>query len=495
MRQPRVLLIVAVCTLVVGPVAGAKEVKVQYYDVMVDGVRIGWRKDERVVETDKVVTASTMYLTLLRRGRLQGVEELVIHTETPDGKPLEFTDHKVLGPSFNQCRGQVGKKGTVIVTGSSAGSMWETDIEWPEGAMLAEAARKVIQEKGLGEGTEYTVKVFIPLGLQAAEMKVQIGPTKEVDILGQTLSLTEVTQTTATSRGTQKLVSYVDEDWVPRKMILRRFDLKLELVACEKTESTRTTADAATWLTKCALASPVPLSEAAAVKPITYQLDFTSDKKPGIPDTGSQTIRKSGKNAVLVKVLPAAPSAQSTFPYDGQDKVAKRAMKATTYLQSKDNKLVGLARKAVGKATDAAEAARSIEAFVRKYLKKQKMSLDYGKSVDAVTKKQGDCTEFSVLTAAMCRAVGIPARTVCGVAYAKEFGGRKDVFVPHMWVEAFAGGTWLGLDATQEACDARRIALKVGDGRSSDFARALDMLTAIKITKVVLPKKRQGMSR
>jgi len=35
----------------------------------------------------------------------------------------------------------------------------------------------------------------------------------------------------------------------------------------------------------------------------------------------------------------------------------------------------------------------------------------------------------------------------------------------------------------------------VGDGRSSDFARALDMLTAIKITKVVLPKKRQGMSR
>ena len=51
-----------------------------------------------------------------------------------------------------------------------------------------------------------------------------------------------------------------------------------------------------------------------------------------------------------------------------------------------------------------------------------------------------------MLTAAMCRAAGIPARTAVGLVYVND-PGRGPVFVFHMWTEVRARGAWLGVDA------------------------------------------------
>ena len=59
----------------------------------------------------------------------------------------------------------------------------------------------------------------------------------------------------------------------------------------------------------------------------------------------------------------------------------------------------------------------------------------------------GDCTEYAMLGAAMCRAVGVPSRTVLGLVYATDRGG-KPVMAYHMWFEVYADGQWVPLDAT-----------------------------------------------
>jgi transglutaminase-like putative cysteine protease len=59
----------------------------------------------------------------------------------------------------------------------------------------------------------------------------------------------------------------------------------------------------------------------------------------------------------------------------------------------------------------------------------------------------GDCTEYAMLAAAMCRAAGVPSRTALGVVYAPGPGG-KPYLAYHMWFEVYAGGQWLPLDAT-----------------------------------------------
>lgn len=63
--------------------------------------------------------------------------------------------------------------------------------------------------------------------------------------------------------------------------------------------------------------------------------------------------------------------------------------------------------------------------------------------------KKGDCTEHAIATIALLRALHIPARAVVGMIAAKEYAGKKNVFVFHMWAEAFYNNAWLLVDATR----------------------------------------------
>lgn len=63
--------------------------------------------------------------------------------------------------------------------------------------------------------------------------------------------------------------------------------------------------------------------------------------------------------------------------------------------------------------------------------------------------KKGDCTEHAIATIALLRALHIPARAVVGMIAVKEYAGKKNVFVFHMWAEAFYNNTWMLVDATR----------------------------------------------
>ncbi|MGQ9842873.1 MAG: transglutaminase-like domain-containing protein [Spirochaetota bacterium] len=63
--------------------------------------------------------------------------------------------------------------------------------------------------------------------------------------------------------------------------------------------------------------------------------------------------------------------------------------------------------------------------------------------------RKGDCTEHAIATIALLRALRIPARAVVGMIAAKEYAGKKNVFVFHMWAEAFYNNTWVLVDATR----------------------------------------------
>ena len=57
---------------------------------------------------------------------------------------------------------------------------------------------------------------------------------------------------------------------------------------------------------------------------------------------------------------------------------------------------------------------------------------------------QGDCTEHAVLTAALCRAQGVPARGLIGLVYVPSQQG----FVFHMWNEVWMEDRWIPIDST-----------------------------------------------
>jgi transglutaminase-like putative cysteine protease len=93
---------------------------------------------------------------------------------------------------------------------------------------------------------------------------------------------------------------------------------------------------------------------------------------------------------------------------------------------------------------------------------------------------EGDCRQHAVLTAALCRAAAVPARTAVGVIYVRE-PGRSPVFVFHMWTEVHVAGQWLGVDATLGQGGIGATHLKIADQSWRDTQTLAPLLPVVRV--------------
>lgn len=93
------------------------------------------------------------------------------------------------------------------------------------------------------------------------------------------------------------------------------------------------------------------------------------------------------------------------------------------------------------------DKARAVESWVTQNMRATEFSQAMATCANVARTLSGDCTEYAMLAAGMCRAVGVPARTALGLVYAPGRGG-KPFLAYHMWFEVYADGRWVGLDAT-----------------------------------------------
>ena len=139
----------------------------------------------------------------------------------------------------------------------------------------------------------------------------------------------------------------------------------------------------------------------------------------------------------------------------------------TGVIQSGDPKVIALAKKWGANEKRPAELAANLCRGVYKYLKK----ILGANSEDALTiieRREGDCTEHTLLFVAVARAAGLPAREVGGLAYGQVKG--KPVLAWHAWPEYHDGKQWRAVDPTwnePEGVDGTHWKLSVGDRDSA----------------------------
>lgn len=86
-----------------------------------------------------------------------------------------------------------------------------------------------------------------------------------------------------------------------------------------------------------------------------------------------------------------------------------------------------------------------ITRFVSRYIDNPTYVHNFNIASKVAASRSGDCTEFAVLTAALARALGIPARVVLGTVVMEEDDSVNSF--GHAWVEAHHQNTWHTLDA------------------------------------------------
>jgi transglutaminase-like putative cysteine protease len=100
--------------------------------------------------------------------------------------------------------------------------------------------------------------------------------------------------------------------------------------------------------------------------------------------------------------------------------------------------------------------------------------------------RDGDCTEFAVLTAALARAVGLPARVVLGVAVVTR-DGRVAAY-GHAWAEIADGVAWQVADAAlaSAAEDVRYLPLGVIDDEGPGYAMSVARVMPVWVRRVIV---------
>jgi len=475
----------------------------EYFAVFMQGKKVGYAVQSRRVTAAKVTTTEKVSMTISRLNIPVSMTVTETSIETPDGRPLGFEAVQQFSVMTMKVVGEVNEPGKMDVTVMSMGAERKSTLQWPKDAVMAEGLRLLELKKGVKEGMSYTAKVFSPSMQQAVDTQIRIGPKRNVDLLGRVVALREVV-TTVTMPGAGEVVStsYVDDNLRLQKNVMPVMGMQIEMVACAK-EFALGENDVLELVNKMFVASPKPLDVRSA-KSISYHLVPTGDANDlKIPSGDNQSVRPDKDDGLIVTVEPTAAPAGVRFPYKGRNKAILEAMKPTRFLQSDNEQIIKLAQRAVGDTKDAAEAVRRIEAFVADYIENKSLSVGYASATEVATSRQGDCTEHAVLAAAMCRAVGIPAQVIAGVAYVKDFAGLQG-FGGHMWVQAYIGGDpavqepgkWVGLDAAFKGAglggyDAGHIALAAGEGAPEEFFGVATVLGRFKIDKVTVVKKQQ----
>jgi hypothetical protein len=487
----RRIVVASALVALIGPWAAAQE-ETDYLAAFIDGKKVGYAIHTRKVEGDKVLSTDDTSITVSRLGFPITIQVTQTSVETLRGRPLSFESVQLVSGMSMKVSGIVEPNGIVNVISSSMGQQSKSAAPWPEGAVMAEGLRLLTLQKGFKQGTQYTAVIFDPSLMEAMEAKVTVGEKKPVDLLGRIVTLTEMTTVmSAPNAGEITSTSYVDEDGEPLKSVIPIAGMQVEMVSCAK-DFALGDVDVVEMIGNMFVDSPTPLRDLGSIASIRYWLAPTADANLVIPTTDNQKVERLQNGTILLAVEPVAARPGGTFPYKGHDPKLLEAIQPTRFLQSDRKEIIDLARKAVGNAKDAATAARRIESFVADYIEDKSMSVGYASAAEVAASRQGDCSEFAVLTAALCRAVGIPAQVAVGVVYVSDFAGHEG-FGGHAWTQAYIQGKWVGLDAAFKSSgrggyDAGHITLAVGNGEPAAFFNIATTLGRFKIEKLQIQK-------
>ena len=120
------------------------------------------------------------------------------------------------------------------------------------------------------------------------------------------------------------------------------------------------------------------------------------------------------------------------------DKRFSPFLNPSVFCESDDPMIKKTAQDIIGDEKNSWKAVKKISLWLKQELTPA-YNFSFATAKDTLTVLYGDCSEYTVLGAAFCRAVGVPARAVLGIMY------NGGIFNYHMWLEVYVG-KWVSVD-------------------------------------------------
>ena len=455
----------------------------RWYEVYLGGGKVGYVSDIVQKDGDVIKSRNEFVMQIKRAG--QSIE-ITVEQETKEkisGELIEFsTETKMAGiPMLKKGRVE-GKELVVYEKQFISGKETRYPFD-PEGGM-SWGLRKQVLENGFEEaGKTYELKVYSPdMGMKKpVKAKIICFGEKTIQIGEKKIKAFEVDMELKSPFGSMITKSWFDENCVALKTVMNMGGMKISIIEVPKKKAKKMEEEAHELL----FSSVVPLDAAV---PNSDKNTFIMKAIKGkwsakLFEGNGQKIEKINDNSIRVIVDQSLKKKKVEGETD-----LKPFLSSSVYLDTDDLLIQKLAKKGKGKAKTSQEIANKLTKFVFRYMTNKNYEVGFATASEVARNKAGDCTEHSILLAALGRALAIPSRVVTGLVYADEFEDQKDVLVYHMWTQFYIDDQWVNLDSALGLvkCPADRITFSVDSLEEDTIASVLPLMELINNLKVTV---------
>jgi transglutaminase-like putative cysteine protease len=210
---------------------------------------------------------------------------------------------------------------------------------------------------------------------------------------------------------------------------------------------------------------------------IVYRITIAADDdaKTTFARDARQKVENVHGNTFDLRIRPVRAPAEVENP----GKAKEEYLKSSYFLDSDNAKVRAQAARIVGDEKDAWRKGQRIEKWVHEQMKAS-TEVNFAPASQILGDPRGDCRQNAMLTAALCRAAGVPARTAVGLVYVND-KERGPVLGFHMWTEVWIAGQWLMLDAVLGQGNVGAGHLKIADHSWQDIQTLAPLLPVTRV--------------
>jgi hypothetical protein len=347
------------------------------------------------------------------------------------------------------------------IRGNEKTRKMDKTIPWNDDVLGLYRQQLLYKQRKVKPGDSFDYQSYEPTITYVVKTQVNVKDFEEVAVGGKKARLLRVEAAPeklvvgANQVQLPELVAWLDKNY---ETILSEVDVpglgKLTLIRSSRAEAARDLAGTTARLPD--IAQMVPLNrripKAYDVREAVYRITVKGDKDAA--SAFAQDRRQKALNAhgdtFDLHIRAQRPSADLPGKIDRSEDFDKEYLGSSYFINCNDAMVKAHAREAVGAETDPWRKAVAIERWVHEHMQNKNYSEAFATSEHVARTLEGDCTEHAVLTAAMCRAVKVPARTAFGLIYVERLENRQALpeMGFHMWTEVWIRGQWLPIDAT-----------------------------------------------
>jgi len=377
-----------------------------------------------------------------------------------DTGSIETADGKVVGVFMKQF---LGKKQQLQIDGTVKGSQVHLTLNgnqplkpapWNSEVLGLFKQENLFKDRELKPGSKFTFLSFEPIINIVLTTEVHVKGEREVVLPGskqkRKLLLVEVIPEKVEYKPGQKIQLPIRQMWLDDKFEPIKTEFEVPglgpIVTLRTTKASAMAPGPPAQLIDLGFSQLVrlknrinqPHETTGAVYRITVRND--DDVASTFSQDDRQQVKKVQGNTFELHVKSVTGSTGA----GKENEPAAEFLQSSYFINSEDARVKELTKLAVGTETDPWKKVLRVERWVNKNMRFTNHET-LATADHAARTLEGDCSEFSMLTCAMCRAAGVPSRTAIGLTYADVKGAPCFAF--HMWTEVWVKGRWIPVDS------------------------------------------------